>query len=93
VRNNWLIPYGGALLLIALGAIALFYFARGPIDQHGPDTGRKIERFTPFERAAHWANAIAFVHPRHLGRGDGVRQVLPVAGHRRPRCSAASPTC
>jgi formate dehydrogenase subunit gamma len=60
VRNNWLIPYGGALLLIVLAAIALFYFARGPIDQHGPDTGRKIERFTPFERAAHWANAIAF---------------------------------
>jgi formate dehydrogenase subunit gamma len=26
-----------------------------------PDTGRKIERFTPFERAAHWSNAIAFV--------------------------------
>ena len=25
------------------------------------DTGRKIERFTPFERAAHWTNAIAFV--------------------------------
>jgi formate dehydrogenase subunit gamma len=60
VRNNWLIPYGGALLLIVLGAIALFYFARGPIEQHGPDTGRKIERFTPFERSAHWANAIAF---------------------------------
>jgi formate dehydrogenase subunit gamma len=60
VRNNWLIPYGGALLLIVLGAIALFYLARGPIDQHGPDTGRKIERFTPFERSAHWANAIAF---------------------------------
>ena len=25
-----------------------------------PNTGRKIERFTYFERAAHWANAIAF---------------------------------
>ena len=34
---------------------------KGPIGGHGHDTGRMIERFTPFERAAHWANAIAFV--------------------------------
>jgi formate dehydrogenase subunit gamma len=60
VRNNWLIPYGGAFLLIVLGAIALFYFAKGSIMLHGAETGRKIERFTPFERSAHWANAIAF---------------------------------
>ncbi|CAN5497610.1 formate dehydrogenase subunit gamma [soil metagenome] len=60
VRNRWLIPYGGALLLIVLGAIALFYFGKGTIKQHGANTGRKIERFTPFERSAHWANAIAF---------------------------------
>lgn len=61
VRNNWLIPYGGALLIIALVAIGLFYFAKGPIKVHGADTGRKIERFTYFERAAHWVNAAAFV--------------------------------
>jgi len=62
VRNNWLIPYGGALLLIVLGAIAIFYFARGQIGHHDAGDGaRKIERFTPFERSAHWANAIAFV--------------------------------
>jgi formate dehydrogenase subunit gamma len=62
VRNQWLIPYGGALFLIVLGAIAAFYLARGPVGQHGVDEGRtRIERFTPFERAAHWANAIAFV--------------------------------
>jgi formate dehydrogenase subunit gamma len=60
VRNNWLIPYGGALLLIVLGAIALFYVSKGTIKQHGANTGRKIERFTPFERSAHWSNAIAF---------------------------------
>jgi formate dehydrogenase subunit gamma len=28
---------------------------------HVPDTGRKIERFTPFERATHWSVAISFV--------------------------------
>ncbi len=61
VRNNWIIPYGGSLLLIALVALALFYFAKGTIELHGKETGRKIERFTYFERAAHWTNAIAFV--------------------------------
>ena len=61
VRNNWLIPYGGSLLLIVVLAIAIFYFSKGMIKNHAPDTGRKIERFTPFERAAHWSNAIAFV--------------------------------
>lgn len=61
VRNNWIIPYGGSLLLIALVALALFYFTKGTIELHGKETGRKIERFTYFERAAHWTNAIAFV--------------------------------
>lgn len=61
VRNNWLIPYGGALLLITALAIAMFYFSKGTIKLHGAETGRKIERFTPFERSAHWTNAIAFV--------------------------------
>ncbi len=61
VRNNWLIPYGGSLLVIVALAIAIFYFAKGTIRTHGAETGRKIERFTPFERAAHWSNAIAFV--------------------------------
>ena len=61
VRNRWIVPYGGALLLIVLGALAIFYFGKGPIGLHGVETGRRIERFTPFERAAHWANAIAFV--------------------------------
>ncbi|HQS32268.1 MAG: formate dehydrogenase subunit gamma [Polaromonas sp. 39-63-203] len=61
VRNNWLIPYGGSLLIIVALAIGIFYFSKGMIKNHAPDTGRKIERFTPFERAAHWSNAIAFV--------------------------------
>ncbi len=60
VRNGFIIPYGGALVVIVLLALALFYWAKGPIGGHEPDTGRVIERFTYFERAAHWSNAIAF---------------------------------
>jgi formate dehydrogenase subunit gamma len=62
VRNRWIIPYGGSLLLIVLVALAIFYFAKGPLGHHEMSTHpRGIERFTPFERAAHWCNAIAFV--------------------------------
>ena len=61
VRNHWLIPYGGSLLLLMVLALGIFYKTRGEIKNHAPDTGKKIERFTPFERAAHWSNAIAFV--------------------------------
>ena len=60
VRNQWIIPYGGALVIITLLALALFYFARGPLGGHEAHRGRRIERFTYFERAAHWSNAIAF---------------------------------
>ena len=60
VRNNWIIPYGGALILIVAGAIGLFYWRKGSLKLHGTPTGRQIERFTAFERSAHWANAIAF---------------------------------
>ncbi len=61
VRNRWILPYGGSLFLIVAGAIGIFYWRKGALGGHAPDTGRKIERFTPFERSAHWANAIAFV--------------------------------
>jgi len=82
VRNRWILPYGGALLVIVVLAIALFYKAKGPIDVHAPPTGRKIERFTYFERAAHWTNAIAFVSLAISGivMAFGKFFLLPVIG-------------
>jgi len=61
VRNQWILPYGGALLLIAALAVALFHWRTGGMGGHERDTGRVIERFTYFERAAHWSVAISFV--------------------------------
>ena len=61
VRNKWIVPYGGALLLIVVLAIAIFYWRKGAMGHSDNSTGRRIERFTPFERAAHWSNATAFV--------------------------------
>lgn len=82
VRNQWIIPYGGALLLIILGAIGVFYWRTGSLALHGAPTGRKIERFTPFERAAHAANAMAFVVLALSGivMAFGKFFILPVIG-------------
>lgn len=60
-RNNWLIPYGGALIVISALALMIMFFAKGPLGHDYPAGSKKVERFTPFERAAHWANAFAFV--------------------------------
>ena len=83
VRNHWIVPYGGALLTITVLAIALFYFTRGPIGGHERHTGRSIERFTYFERAAHWSNAAAFVVLAVSGlvMAFGKFFLLPVVGH------------
>ena len=38
VRNQWILPYGGALLLIVVLALGLFYKARGTMKLHAPET-------------------------------------------------------
>ena len=83
VRNVWLVPYGGALVVITLLALALFYFAKGAIGGHERYTGRVIERFTYFERAAHWSNAIAFcvLAVSGLVMAFGKFTLLPLIGY------------
>ena len=61
VRNHWIVPYGGALLFIAALAMALFHLRTGGLGGNVQPTGRVVERFTYFERAAHWSVAISFV--------------------------------
>ncbi len=61
LRNRVLLPYGAALLLIVGLALGLFYLGKGPLGEDHPPGGEPIERFTPFERAAHWSNAAAFL--------------------------------
>jgi formate dehydrogenase subunit gamma len=82
VRNRWILPYGGALLFITVLALALFYWGKGPLGKDHPRTGRLIERFTPFERAAHWSNAGAYVVLAISGltMAFGKFIILPVIG-------------
>lgn len=60
IRNERIVPYGAALLVIAVLTLALTYFAKGPFGSPPKNTGRVIERFTPYERSIHWATAISF---------------------------------
>ncbi|MCB1908779.1 MAG: formate dehydrogenase subunit gamma [Rhodocyclaceae bacterium] len=60
-RNGPLKRYGAMILLAMLGIIVLFYLVRGPMRLSAPPTGRKIQRFTPFERFVHWGTAITFI--------------------------------
>jgi formate dehydrogenase subunit gamma len=82
VRNQWIIPYGGALLFVVALALALLFWRKGPLGGHVPETGRLVERFSPFERAAHWANAGAFVALAVSGlvMAFGKFVLLPVIG-------------
>jgi len=60
-RNNLITPIGGWLFALVVVVIGLFYWRKGPVKVHGQPTGRLIERFTPFERYAHWVMGISFV--------------------------------
>jgi formate dehydrogenase subunit gamma len=60
-RNNLITPIGGWLFAAVLAVIGVFYWLKGPVKVHGQPTGRLIQRFTPFERYAHWVVGISFV--------------------------------
>jgi formate dehydrogenase subunit gamma len=60
MRNGPITQWGGWALVAVLLAIGAFYSYRGKIIVEGGNTGRKIERFTPAERLAHWSVAISF---------------------------------
>ena len=53
---------GGIAILGMLLALAIFFFTRGRIKlEDTPQSGRKIIRFTAFERFTHWITATAFI--------------------------------
>ena len=51
----------GALLGIAIAAMAALYFIAGPMRYKKDPQGRTIQRFTKFERFVHWLTSASFV--------------------------------
>lgn len=61
LRNGPMATLTGALVL---GVPLLFlglYMTVGPMRTERPDTGRRIERFSSWDRLVHWATAISFL--------------------------------
>jgi formate dehydrogenase subunit gamma len=82
-RNRLVIPLGGWIFLGVLGLIAAFYLTKGTIKLKHAPTGRAIERFSAFERTAHWTLAISFtlLAVSGLVMTFGKWVLLPVIGH------------
>jgi formate dehydrogenase subunit gamma len=54
--------WGGAIVLVGtIGVLALAFLVMGRLRISAGRSGRKVVRFTPFERFAHWLTAVSFV--------------------------------
>src|SRR5438132_4481701 len=58
VTLHWL---GAIVILGTLAALAAAYFILGRIRISGGRSGRKVPRFTVFERFVHWLTAVSFI--------------------------------
>lgn len=83
LRNGPITFYGGWLVVLMLVALGVFYKWRGPMGLHSPLTGKMIERFSSFERIAHWTMAISFciLAISGLTMLFGKYVLLPLIGH------------
>lgn len=61
IRNAWISPIGLIFLGVSAGSLLLFYLWAGRIELVNKRTGKKVMRWTPFERAMHWFTAINFL--------------------------------
>src|SRR5471030_3189163 len=83
LHNGPITLYGGWLVVLVLIAIGVFYKWRWPIGLHSPLSGKMIERFSSFERIAHWTVAISFciLAVSGLTMLFGKYVLLPLIGH------------
>ncbi|UIJ73180.1 formate dehydrogenase subunit gamma [Aurantimonas sp. HBX-1] len=82
-REGWLPWIGGLAILGMIALLAIFYFTRGRIMMEpGEITGRKILRFSFFERFNHWMTATAFILLALTGLNYifGKRLLFPLIG-------------
>lgn len=61
LRNGPIALINGVLLLVVPLLLFGFYRLVGPATVDHPESGRKIQRFTTWDRVVHWATAIAFL--------------------------------
>ena len=74
---------GGALIALAILGLAVFYLVRGEMTAAEKPGERRIERFTPVDRWAHWLLAITWVTLAVTGiiLSLGKAVLLPLIGY------------
>ena len=79
VQLHWL---GGIVILGTLAILALAYLILGRIRISAGRSGRRVLRFTPFERFSHWLTAVSFVLLGLTGLNItfGRQLLLPILG-------------
>ncbi|HEV7617093.1 MAG TPA: formate dehydrogenase subunit gamma [Burkholderiaceae bacterium] len=83
LRNGPIATASGTLLLVVPLLMLGFYRLVGPARLDHPESGRKIERFSDWERTVHWATAISFLLLAATGLilMFGKKILLPWMGH------------
>jgi formate dehydrogenase subunit gamma len=83
LRNGTIASAFGAILVLVLLGLFAFYLVVGPDRTGEPETGRRILRFTAWERGVHWAAAISFLALAITGLiiFFGKNILLPWMGH------------
>ena len=83
VRNGPLTQIGGWLLAVVFIAVLVFYAIKGSIALREPETGRRIQRFSLWERVLHWTTAITFLTLAFSGLAMlfGRYILVPILGH------------
>ena len=76
-------PLPATILLVVPLLIFGFYRAVGPARLDRPETGRKIQRFSAWDRLIHWATAYTFIALALTGLiiMYGKKLLLPLMGH------------
>jgi formate dehydrogenase subunit gamma len=82
-RNGPVATLAGTVLVLALLGIFVVAKVVGKLTSGHPDTGRRIQRFTNWERHIHWATAISFIVLAVTGLVIlfGKKLLIPLFGH------------
>ena len=82
LRNGPIASIAGTILIVVPLLVILFYKTIGPAREE-PRSGRKLQRFTRWERQVHWATAISFILLAISGfiLTFGKKIMLPWMGH------------
>jgi formate dehydrogenase subunit gamma len=83
LRNGPIATISGTLMVLTLLAIFAFYRVVGPARFDPPESGRRIQRFTAWQRLIHWVTAVSFLLLALTGLVImfGKKLLLPWMGH------------